>query len=124
VLLMAIKVLITDDAAFMRMLLKDIVTKAGMEVVGEAANGEEAVQKYMELKPDVVTMDITMPVMDGIQAIKEIKKQDPAAKIIVCSAMGQQAMVIEAIQAGAKDFIVKPFQANRVIEAIQKVVRG
>lgn len=121
---MAIRVLIVDDAAFMRMLLKDIVTKAGMEVVGEAANGQEAIDKYNELKPDVVTMDITMPVMDGIQAIKEIKKQDPAAKIIVCSAMGQQAMVIEAIQAGAKDFIVKPFQANRVIEAIQKVIRG
>ncbi|WP_129408205.1 response regulator [Marinitoga lauensis] len=121
---MALKVLIVDDAAFMRMLLKDIITKAGMEVVGEAANGQDAIQKYNELKPDVVTMDITMPVMDGIQAIKEIKKQDPAAKIIVCSAMGQQAMVIEAIQAGAKDFIVKPFQANRVIEAIQKVSRG
>ncbi|MDN5342287.1 response regulator [Oceanotoga sp. DSM 15011] len=118
------KILITDDAAFMRMILKDIVTKAGYEVVGEAANGQEAVDKYKELQPDFVTMDITMPVMDGIQAIKEIKAGDSEAKIIVCSAMGQQAMVIEAIQAGAKDFIVKPFQSNRVIEAIQKLEQG
>ncbi|ABR30792.1 chemotaxis protein CheY [Thermosipho melanesiensis] len=115
------KILVVDDAAFMRMMLKDIITKAGHEVVGEAANGKEAVEKYKELKPDIVTMDITMPEMNGIEAIKEIKKIDPNATIIVCSAMGQQAMVIEAIQAGAKDFIVKPFQAARVIEAIQKV---
>lgn len=108
----------------MRMLLKDIITKAGYEVVGEASNGVEAVQKYKELKPDVVTMDITMPQMDGIQAIKEIKKIDPDAKIIVCSAMGQQAMVVEAIQAGAKDFIVKPFQHSRVVEALAKVTKG
>jgi len=121
---MAQKVLIVDDAAFMRMLLKDIITKAGYEVVGEAGNGAEAVQKYKELKPDVVTMDITMPQMDGIQAIKEIKKIDPDAKIIVCSAMGQQAMVVEAIQAGAKDFIVKPFQRSRVVEALAKVSKG
>jgi two-component system chemotaxis response regulator CheY len=118
---MSKRILITDDAAFMRMILKDIVTKAGYEVVGEAANGQESVEKYKESTPDFVTMDITMPVMDGIQAIKEIKAFDPKAKIIVCSAMGQQAMVIEAIQAGAKDFIVKPFQNNRVIEAIQKL---
>lgn len=118
---MAKRVLIVDDAAFMRMLLKDIITKAGYEVVGEAANGVEAVEKYKELKPDVVTMDITMPEMDGITAIKKIREIDPNAKIIVCSAMGQQAMVIEAIQAGAKDFIVKPFQHSRVIEALQKL---
>lgn len=117
-------VLITDDAAFMRMILKDTLTKAGYEIAGEAANGQEAVEKYKELSPDFVTMDITMPVMDGIQAIKEIKETDADAKIIVCSAMGQQAMVIEAIQAGAKDFIVKPFQSNRVIEAIQKMEQG
>ncbi|MGB9614668.1 MAG: chemotaxis protein CheY [Fervidobacterium sp.] len=117
------RVLVVDDAAFMRMMLKDILTKAGHEVVGEAANGLEAVEKYKELKPDVVTMDITMPEMNGIDAIKEIKKFDPNATVIVCSAMGQQAMVIEAIQAGAKDFIVKPFQAARVIEAIQKVLK-
>jgi two-component system chemotaxis response regulator CheY len=115
------KVLIVDDAAFMRMMLRDILTKANYEVVGEAANGQEAVDKYKELHPDFVTMDITMPVKDGIQAIKEIKQFDSNAKIIVCSAMGQQAMVIEAIQAGAKDFIVKPFQPSRVIEALQKL---
>ncbi|MEN3042454.1 MAG: chemotaxis protein CheY [Fervidobacterium sp.] len=117
------KVLVVDDAAFMRMMLKDILTKAGHEVIGEAANGVEAVEKYKELKPDVVTMDITMPEMNGIDAIKEIKKFDPNATVIVCSAMGQQAMVIEAIQAGAKDFIVKPFQASRVVEAVQKVLK-
>ncbi|RAO98901.1 chemotaxis protein CheY [Petrotoga sp. 9PW.55.5.1] len=118
---MAKRVLVVDDAAFMRMMLKDILTKANYEIVGEAANGQEAVDKYQELKPDFVTMDITMPVKDGIQAIKEIVKIDPSARIIVCSAMGQQAMVIESIQAGAKDFIVKPFQPNRVIEALQKL---
>lgn len=118
---MAKRVLIVDDAAFMRMLLKDIITKAGYEVVGEAANGVEAVEKFKELKPDVVTMDITMPEMNGIDAIKKIREFAPDAKIIVCSAMGQQAMVVEAIQAGAKDFIVKPFQHSRVIEALQKV---
>ncbi len=115
------RVLIVDDAAFMRMLLKDIITKAGFEVVGEASNGKEAVEKYKELKPDIVTMDITMPEMNGIEAVKEIKKIDPNANIIMVSAMGQQAMVIEAIQAGAKDFIVKPFQPARVIEALKKV---
>ncbi len=118
---MAKRVLIVDDAAFMRMLLKDIITKAGYEVVGEAANGVEAVEKYKELKPDVVTMDITMPEMNGIDAIKKIREFAPDAKIIVCSAMGQQAMVVEAIQAGAKDFIVKPFQHSRVVEALQKI---
>ncbi len=118
---MAKRVLIVDDAAFMRMLLKDIITKAGYEVVGEAANGVEAVEKFKELKPDIVTMDITMPEMNGIDAIKKIREFAPDAKIIVCSAMGQQAMVIEAIQAGAKDFIVKPFQHSRVVEALQKV---
>lgn len=117
------RVLVVDDAAFMRMMLKDILTKGGHEVVGEAANGLEAIERYKELKPEVVTMDITMPEMNGIDAIKEIRKIDPNATIIVCSAMGQQAMVIEAIQAGAKDFIVKPFQAARVIEAVQKALR-
>ncbi|PLV56817.1 chemotaxis protein CheY [Thermotoga sp. SG1] len=118
---MAKRVLIVDDAAFMRMMLKDIIVKAGYEVAGEATNGREAVEKYKELKPDIVTMDITMPEMNGIDAIKEIMKIDPNAKIIVCSAMGQQAMVIEAIKAGAKDFIVKPFQPSRVVEALNKV---
>lgn len=116
------KVLIVDDAAFMRMMIKDILTKNGYEVVGEAENGQVAVDKYRELKPDLVTMDITMPEMDGIAAVKEIKSQDPAARVIMCSAMGQQAMVIDAIQAGAKDFIVKPFQPERVLEAVSKAL--
>ena len=116
------KILIVDDAAFMRMMIKDILEKHGYEVVGEAADGAEAVEKYKELKPDIVWMDLTMPEMDGIQALKEIRKIDSDAKVIMCSAMGQQAMVIDAIQAGAKDFIVKPFQADRVIEAIKKTL--
>ena len=119
---MSKKILIVDDAAFMRMMIKDILTKNGYEIVGEAQDGKEAIEKYKELQPDLVTMDITMPEMDGITALKEIKKFDPSANIIMCSAMGQQAMVIDAIQAGAKDFIVKPFQADRVIEAIQKAL--
>ncbi|MFY0542777.1 response regulator [Brevibacillus sp. H7] len=119
---MSNKVLIVDDAAFMRMMIKEILTKNGYSVVGEASDGAQAVEKYKELGPDLVTMDITMPEMDGITALKEIKKFDPNARIIMCSAMGQQAMVIDAIQAGAKDFIVKPFQADRVIEAIKKTL--
>jgi len=119
---MANKVLIVDDAAFMRMMIKEILTKNGYTVVGEASDGAQAVEKYKELGPDLVTMDITMPEMDGITALKEIRKFDPNARVIMCSAMGQQAMVIDAIQAGAKDFIVKPFQADRVIEAIKKTL--
>lgn len=119
---MSNKVLIVDDAAFMRMMIKEILSKNGYTVVGEASDGAQAVEKYKELGPDLVTMDITMPEMDGITALKEIKKLDPNARIIMCSAMGQQAMVIDAIQAGAKDFIVKPFQADRVIEAIKKTL--
>lgn len=119
---MANKILIVDDAAFMRMMIKEILSKNGYEVVGEAQDGSIAIEKYKELKPDLVTMDITMPEMDGIAALKEIKKFDANAKVIMCSAMGQQAMVIDAIQAGAKDFIVKPFQADRVIEAIKKTL--
>jgi len=116
------RILVVDDAAFMRMMIKDILKKNGYEVVGEAQDGAQAVEQYKELTPDLVTMDITMPEMDGITALKEIKKINPDAKIVMCSAMGQQAMVIDAIQAGAKDFIVKPFQADRVIEAIEKVL--
>ena len=119
---MAKNILICDDAAFMRMMIKDILTKNGYNIAGEAENGQVAVDKYKELKPDLVLMDITMPEMDGIQALKTIKAADPSALIIMCSAMGQQAMVIESIQAGAKDFIVKPFQADRVLEAVKKVV--
>ena len=117
---MAHRILIVDDAAFMRMMIKDILVKNGYEVVGEAENGQQAVSMYSELKPDLVTMDITMPEMDGITALKNIKAADSGATVIMCSAMGQQAMVIDAIQAGAKDFIVKPFQADRVLEAISK----
>ena len=116
------RVLIVDDAAFMRMMLKDILTKNGYEVCGEAENGAKAVEKYKEVTPDLVTMDITMPEMDGISALKNIRSIDSNAKVVMCSAMGQQAMVIEAIQAGARDFIVKPFQADRVLEAVKKVI--
>ncbi|MDE7447364.1 MAG: response regulator [Lachnospiraceae bacterium] len=119
---MAKNVLVVDDAAFMRMMIKDILTKNGYNVVGEAENGAKAFEKYNELKPDLVLMDITMPEVDGIAALKKIKGADPNAMIIMCSAMGQQAMVIEAIQGGAKDFIVKPFQPERVLEAVKKVV--
>ena len=119
---MAKNILICDDAAFMRMMIKDILTKNGYTVAGEAENGLRAVEKYAELKPDLVLMDITMPEMDGIQALKKIKSTDPSASVIMCSAMGQQAMVIESIQSGARDFIVKPFQADRVLEAVKKVI--
>lgn len=115
-------ILICDDAAFMRMMIKDILTKNGYSIAGEAENGIRAVEKYNETKPDLVMMDITMPEMDGIQALKRIKSTDPGANIIMCSAMGQQAMVIESIQCGAKDFIVKPFHADRVIEAVKKAI--
>jgi two-component system chemotaxis response regulator CheY len=115
-------VLIADDAAFMRMMIKNILTEAGYEIAGEAENGAVAVAKWKELRPDLTTMDITMPEMDGIAALKEIRSVDPEARIVMCSAMGQQAMVIESIQAGARDFIVKPFQADRVIEAVSKAL--
>ncbi len=115
-------ILVVDDAAFMRMMIKDILTKNGYSVVGEADNGLNAIDKYEELKPDLVTMDITMPEMDGITAVKEIRKRNPNARIIMCSVMGQQAMVIDAIQAGARDFVVKPFQPDRVLEAVAKAV--
>lgn len=119
---MAKRILIVDDAAFMRMMIKDILIKNGFHVVGEAQDGVEAVEKYKELMPDLVTMDITMPEADGITVLKQILEINAGAKVIMCSAMGQQAMVIDAIQAGAKDFIVKPFQSDRVIEAIQKAL--
>ncbi|MCL5982898.1 MAG: response regulator [Firmicutes bacterium] len=116
------QVLITDDTAFMRMTLRNILEKNGYQVVGEAEDGQVAVEKYRELRPGLVTMDITMPRMDGITAIKKIMEIDSQAKIVVCSAMGQKALVIEALNAGARDFIVKPFQADRIINALQKVV--
>lgn len=116
------RVLVVDDAAFMRMMIKDILKKGGYEVVGEAEDGMRAIEKFRELNPDLVTMDITMPDMDGITAVREIRSINPKANIIMCSAMGQQAMVIDAIQAGAKDFVVKPFQPDRVLEAVRKVL--
>ena len=119
---MAKNILIVDDAAFMRMMLKDILTKNGYNVIGEAANGQEGFDKYKELKPDLVTLDITMPEVDGITCLKMIKQSDAGAKVVMCSAMGQQAMVIDAIQSGAKDFIVKPFQPDRVMDAVRKAI--
>lgn len=114
-------ILICDDSAFMRNMLTATLRNASYNVVGEAGNGVEAVAKYKELHPDIVTMDITMPEMDGIEALKNIKAYDANANVIMCSAMGQQAMVIEAIQAGAKDFIVKPFQNEKVLASVERV---
>lgn len=116
------RILVVDDAIFMRTMLKDILEKNGFEVAGEAGNGIEAIEGYKETKPDLVTMDVTMPEMDGLTALKEIMKIDSSAKIIMCSAMGQQTMVMDSIKAGAKDFIVKPFNGERVIEALDKVL--
>ncbi|HKY99153.1 MAG TPA: response regulator [Gemmatimonadaceae bacterium] len=115
-------VLVCDDAVFMRTMIGDILTQAGLEVVGEADSGSQAVEKYKQLKPDLVTMDIIMPEMGGIEAVKAITNFDPQARVLMCSAMGQQALVAEAIQAGAKDFVVKPFQPSRVLEAVQRVL--
>lgn len=119
---MSKKVLIADDAAFMRMMIKNILEKNGYTIVGEAENGKQAVDLYNETKPDLVTMDITMPEMDGLEAVKAIRSKDSSASIIMCSAMGQQAMVMEAIQAGAKDFVVKPFQQDRLLQAVERVL--
>ncbi|NLC12228.1 MAG: response regulator [Firmicutes bacterium] len=115
------RVLITDDTAFMRMTLRNVLEKNGYEIAAEAEDGLQAIEKYKATKPDLVTMDITMPNMDGITAIKKIMEIDPEAKIIVVSAMGQKALVIEALNSGARDFIVKPFQPDRIVEALQKV---
>ena len=116
------RVLIVDDAIFMRRMLSDILKEGGHKVVGEATNGKESVEQYAKLKPDIVTMDIIMPEMGGIEAVKEIMKNDGMAKIIMVSAMGQQQLVVEAIQAGAKDFVVKPFEGSRVLAAIERVI--
>jgi len=115
-------ILLVDDATIMRMMLKKLLSESGYEIVGEAENGQKALEKYKELKPQLVIMDITMPEMNGIQATKAIKEFDSSALIIMCSAMGQQSMVIESIQAGARDFIVKPFQNDRVLEAVAKII--
>ncbi len=119
---MAKKVLITDDALFMRVTLKNILTSGGYEVVAEAVNGAEGVRLYREYQPDLVTMDITMPEMDGITALQAIRSEFPDAVVVMVTAMGQKRLVVEAIQAGAKDFIVKPFQAEKVLEAVRKLI--
>ena len=116
------RVLVVDDAAFMRKMVTDALTKGGHEVVGEAGNGDEALVRYQELKPDVMTLDITMPEKDGLTALKEIIAADPAAKVVMCSALGQESKVLESIKLGAKDFVVKPFQAERVLTAIEKAL--
>ena len=116
------RVLIVDDAAFMRKMVSDALTGGGHEIVGEAANGAEAVQRFQELRPDVMTLDITMPEKDGLTALREILSMEPAAKVVMCSALGQESKVLEAIKAGAKDFVVKPFQPDRVLDAIGKAL--
>ena len=121
---MAHRILICDDAIFMRTMIADILTGAGYEIAGEAESGLQAVERYKTIKPDLVTMDIVMPDMGGIDAVKAIVAIDPGARILMCSAMGQQSLVVEAIQAGAKDFVVKPFQPARVLEAVQRVLGG
>jgi two-component system chemotaxis response regulator CheY len=116
-----LRVLIVDDAIFMRKMISDILVENGMEIVGEADTGAKAVEKYMELRPDLVTMDIIMPEMNGIDAVRKVMEFDSKARIVMCSALGQQALVQEAIAAGAKDFLIKPFNAARVVEVIAKV---
>ncbi|MFD6443267.1 response regulator [Peribacillus sp. NPDC060186] len=116
------RILVVDDAKFMRMTLSNILSKAEHKVIGEGENGEEAIELYRKLNPDLVTMDITMPIMSGLDAVKEIKNDFPYAKVIMCSVLGQQKMVVEAIEAGAKDFIVKPFDESRVLDAINRVL--
>jgi len=117
------KILLVDDAAFMRMMIKDILVKGGFSVCGEAVDGVDAIEKYKTLQPDLVIMDITMPNMNGLDSLKAIKKDYPQAKIIMCSAMGQESYVLEAIKSGASEFIVKPFQSDRVIAAVTRVLK-
>ena len=117
------RVLVVDDAVFMRKMVSDALSKNGHQVVGEAANGDEAVARYQELRPDVTTLDITMPEKDGVAALREIVSLDPSARVIMCSALGQESKVLEAIKAGAKDFVVKPFQPDRVISAVEGALR-
>ena len=116
------RVLIVDDAAFMRKMLSDALSSGGHEVVGEASNGNEAVQQFQELRPELTTLDITMPEKDGLQALREILTFDPTARVVMCSALGQESKVLESIKAGAKDFVVKPFEAERVLEAVGKAL--
>jgi two-component system chemotaxis response regulator CheY len=116
------RVLVVDDAAFMRKMLTDTLAKAGHEVVGEAANGQEGVEQFQSLRPDLTTLDITMPEKDGLAALREILSFDPTARVIMCSALGQESKVLESVKAGARDFIVKPFNADRVVEAVSKAL--
>ncbi len=116
------RVLVVDDAAFMRKMVSDALVKGGHEVCGEAGNGSEAVEQYQALKPDLTTLDITMPEKDGLAALREIMALDPGARVIMCSALGQETKVLESIKSGAKDFVVKPFQADRVIDAVGKAL--
>ena len=116
------RVLVVDDALFMRKMVSDALTKGGHEVIGEASNGAEAVEQYKSLGPELTTLDITMPEKDGLEALREIIAMDPQARIVMCSALGQETKVLEAIKAGAKDFVVKPFQPDRVIDAVGKAL--
>ena len=116
------RVLVVDDAVFMRKVVSDALTKGGHEIIGEASNGQEAVERFQELKPEVMTLDITMPEKDGLAALKEIIAMDPQARVVMCSALGQESKVLEAIKAGAKDFVVKPFQVERVLDAVGKAL--
>jgi two-component system chemotaxis response regulator CheY len=116
------RVLIVDDAVVMRMMIKGILSKNGFEIVGEAQNGAEAIEKYKSLRPDVVTMDMVMPGVDGIAAVRAIVADDPDAKIVMCTSMGQEALLNEAIEAGAKTYITKPFQPAKILESIGKVL--
>ena len=119
---MSIRVLVVDDAIFMRSMIRDIFARSPFVIAGEAENGQEAIEMYKELRPDVTTMDIVMPEVDGITALKEIIKLDAQAKVIMCSALGQESLIAESIEAGAKDFIVKPFQPNKVLKVVRSVL--
>ncbi|MGI5962443.1 MAG: response regulator [Lawsonibacter sp.] len=116
------KILIVDDAAFMRMMIRDTLSKNGYTDLFEAVDGKDAVEKYFEIQPDLVLMDITMPNMDGLEALKAIRSKDEGAKVVMCSAMGQEAMVVEAIKAGVKDFIVKPFKPDRLLKTVSTIL--
>jgi len=116
------RILVVDDAAFMRRMVIDVLQNGGHEIVGEAGNGNEALARFQELRPDVTTLDITMPEKDGLTALREIIAFDPSAKVVMCSALSQESKVLEAVKAGARDFIAKPFQAQRVLSAIEKVL--
>lgn len=116
------RVMLVDDTAFMRRMLRDILAREGFEIVAEAGNGREAVEAYRQARPDLVIMDITMPEMDGIAAVREIVSGDPAARIVMCSALGQQELIVEALESGARDFVVKPFLPHKVLEAVHKVI--